>query len=740
MAAFPARRVVSKAWLAPAVILCCLILAPVASARSEGIRYARVSPACPLPTPGNATCFAFVRVPVSSAAAGEAGVKPYTINDGASGSGPSGGLTPGQLASAYGYEPTASGSGQTVAIVDAYDDPRIEADLGVFDSEYGISACTKGDGCFAKVSQTGSATLLPAPDPEGWSLEISLDVETAHSVCPKCKILLVEASTPSFKNLGTAEDEAVSLGATEVSNSYGGPEGEVGATEKADYNHPGIVISAATGDYGYNDWTYLNERVKPPGKPNMPATFPTVVAVGGTTLDLTEAGTRESETVWNGNGPFDENEDEGATGGGCSTRFLAQPWQQQAPGYAATGCGGKRVAADVSADGSPSTGFDVYDTYDCGTYCEERGIGEGWLTVGGTSLATPLISSLYALAGGSGGVSYPSVTLYGHLGQASALYDVTEGGNGICDDEGFGCGANAIFGVNVDCEGTSACNAAPGFDGPSGVGTPNGLSLFKPMLPSAAITPPASLAAGVAASFSGAASSDPYPGGSVESYSWSWGDGTPNGSGVVATHAYAAPGDYTVSLTVTDSYGVTSTPVTLPVSVAAGGPSVGPLPAPATPVPAVAAPPTTSPDTGTQGVSGFHAALTPAIPDAELASSTLQVSVSGAVTVKIKCPADVSECSGTITLRTLNAVIAGAGRAASHKPSILTLATGSFKVAGGKLRVITLHLSKKARALLARSHTLRVRATLVARDPQGASHTTRMIVTLHAPKARHQGA
>ncbi|MGD0453417.1 MAG: PKD domain-containing protein [Solirubrobacteraceae bacterium] len=729
MDALRSRRVRLQTWVALAALVCCLTAAPVASANAKpafkGIRYAKVSRVCPPPKPGDATCFALVRVPVSSAAANEPGVRPYTAAAGALESGPAGGLTPAELASAYGYDPTASGAGQTIGIVDAYDDPNIEGDLGEFDKQYGI-AC---DGCFTKVSQTGSTTSLPEVDTTGWSVETSLDVEMAHSTCPKCKILLVEAASASFENLATAVGEAVALGATEVSNSYGGPEVELGATEKAAYNHPGVVISAATGDFGYDGWTELNEEFEPPGRPNMPASFPSVVAVGGTTLHLNEEGKRESETVWNGNGPFDEEEDEGATGGGCSTMFTAQPWQQHAPGFAATGCGSKRLAADVSAVADPRTGFDIYDSYNCGEKCEEFRRGQDWLTIGGTSVATPLISSLYALAGGSGGVSYPALTLYGHLGDSSALYDVTEGGNGICDDEGLACGANAFFGVEVDCEGTTACNAAPGFDGPSGVGTPNGLGVFKPLLPIAAITPPTAPKSGLAATFSGGASSDPYPGGSISSYSWSWGDGTPVSTGAAPTHTYSAPGEYTVTLTVVDNYGLNSVPVTESVKVteepaATKKQEEGPAAK-------------SSGSSGAQEVSGFQMRLAALVPDAELAGTSLQVSASGAVTLKISCPAGETSCSGTVTLRTLSAVIAGGGHAARQKPSVLTLAAGSFTVAGGKVRSVTLHLSAKARALLARARTLRARATLLAHDPQGASHTTRTLVTLRAPKAPH---
>jgi PKD repeat protein len=781
-----------RASAALAVILCCLIAASAASAKTiqapKGILYAKVSRACAAPKPGDAACYALVREPVPSAAAAESGVRPYKANDGALESGPAGGLTPAELASAYGYDPTAGGSGQTIAIVDAYDDPSIEGDLETFDTEYGIAQCTKKNGCLTKVSQTGSTTL-PEADTTGWSVEISLDVEIAHSACPECKILLVEAKNASFQNLATAVKEAVALGATEVSNSYGGPEGELGTTETAAYNQPGVVITAATGDYGYDDWTELNEGFEPPGRPNMPASLPSVVAVGGTTLELNETGKRKSETVWNGNGPLDESEfAEGATGGGCSTLFIAELWQREAPGFGATDCGSKRLTADVSAVADPYTGFDIYDSYNCGEACENFKRGHDWLTIGGTSLSSPLISALYALAGGSNGVSYPSLTLYGHLGESSSLYDVTEGGNGICDDDGLACGANEVFGVNVDCEGTTACNAAPGFDGPSGVGTPNGLSLFEPLLPTAAIAPPTSLKAGVGASFSAAGSRDPYPGATL-SYSWNWGD-TSTGTGAAPSHTYAAPGEYTVTLTVSDSYGFKSTPATTSVQVTArtakelkeeqeakeakereareAKEAKEREEAKAKEVKEQEATKAqeakelreakeakqneeaalkkkleeeaaakSSVNAGSQGVNGFQVHLAPPIPDAQLASTSLQVSRAGTVTLKISCPAGETSCSGTITLRTLTAVIAGDGHAARQKPSVLTLAGGSFTVAGGKVQTLTLHLSVKARALLARTHTLRARATLLAHDLQGATHTTLTIVTLRAPKAAH---
>jgi PKD repeat protein len=794
--------------IAACCCLCYLVAVSSASATPrlafKGTRYSEVSHACPTPKPHSATCLALVRIPVSSAAAGEAGVIPYTAGDGALESGPVGGLTPAELTSAYGFEPTAGGVGQTLAIVDAYDDPSIESDLASFDEQYGIAACTKANGCFTKVSQTGSTTTLPEADTSGWSVEISLDVEVAHSTCPKCKILLVEAKTPSFKNLATAVAEAITMKATEISNSYGGPESELGTTEKSAYDHPGTVIAAATGDSGYYDWTALNEGKEPPELPNMPASLPSVVAVGGTTLELDEAGGRASETVWNGNGRFDESEYiEGATGGGCSTLFSAQRWQLDTPGFADTGCKGKRLAADVAAVADPNTGFDIYDSYNCGEECEDFKRGGDWLTIGGTSLSTPLVSALYALAGGSHGVSYPALTLYGHLGDSTALYDVTEGGDGFCDDNGFACEADAVFGADVDCEGTTACNAAPGYDGPSGVGTPNSLSLFEPLLPTAAIAPPNAAKVGVAASFSGAVSSDPYPGGSITNYSWSWGDGTPASSGVMPTHTYAVPGEYTLTLTVTDGYGLTSAPVVQQVDVvertrqeleeeanatkhaeeelAAKKRAEEELAAKQKAEEQAIAKKAEAEATekkaeeklieveheeavarakheaerqaeaiaikkheeeaakavASQGVSGFKTSLVPVVPDAQLASTSLQVNAAGLLTLRISCPDGESSCVGSVSLRTLSAVSASR-RQDPAKPSVLTLAAGSFSVPGGEVRTVTLHLSEQARALLARSRTLRARVTLLAHDSAGAGHTTQTLVTLRAPTVRRR--
>jgi hypothetical protein len=452
-----------RAWASP----------PISQA---GMLHAKVRQICPAPKPGDAACFALALAPAPASAVG---ARPYQAGAGALSRGPAGGLTPADLASAYGYIPSIGGAEQTVALVDAYDDPDIEKDLGAFDSEYGLAACTKANGCFKKVSQTGSTTSLPPKDKVGWSLEMSIDVEMAHSVCESCKILLVEAESESLANLAASVNEAVMLGASEVSNSYGAPESQMGASEQAAYNHPGVVIAAAAGDSGYLNWDYVADFLAAPGMPNAPASLPTVVAVGGTSLKLKTNGTRKSETVWNDSGRPSHKEFKrfSATGGGCSTLFTAPSWQQNAPGWTSTACGTKRLDNDTSAVADPYTGFDIYDSY-----VYEPAFTPGWLTVGGTSLSSPLITALYSLAGGSHGASYPAATLYTHFGEASALHDLTKGGNGYCDGEEAGpCGEPAINEElgDIDCEDTTACDAALGLDGPSGVGTPNGLSAFN---------------------------------------------------------------------------------------------------------------------------------------------------------------------------------------------------------------------------------------------------------------------
>ncbi len=675
--------------------------------------YGRLRHACSAPSRLDAACFAVLRLPVAATQASSAGVQPYTVGAGATSHGEAGGLTPEDLETAYGFS-SEGGSGQTVAIVDAYDDPDIAADLASFDAHYGIHECGE---CFRVVNQEGNSNPLPNDDTSGWSVEISLDVETVRAVCHGCRILLVDAKTPSYPNLAAAENTAALLGAREISNSYGGPEQGVQLNKTASaYEHPGVVVAAATGDDGWEDWNLdLTESGE---AANAPATLPDVVSVGGTSLELESDGARERETVWNDYGEegFLGLEVPGyATGGGCSELFAAQPWQLRAPGFSATGCGGRRLAADIAADADPFTGLDVYDSYEFCTAktCREPFLAEGdWHTVGGTSLATPLIAAMYALAGGANGAGYPAVSLYGHLGQAS-LYDVTQGGSGFCDALPASiCGHpnSESGGYLLDCEGTTSCDAAVGYDGPSGVGTPNGLEAFKPRLPVAAITAPPAPREGVAASFSGVSSTDPYPGGRIASWHWAWGDGTES-SGAEPSHVFAKSGEYQVSLTVTDEYGLSSSTTRKvgvePVSVQ--GHEAHEREAEA---PQKLASETVSPSLG---VESFKASAT---PDVTLSARSYKVSPAGLLIVKLSCPSGERTCSGTIVLH----IHRGHGTA--------RIAIASFSLAGGASTDVRLHLSRIARTLLAGGHRLSASVTIQASDPTGASHTTTATVSL----------
>ena len=333
----------------------------------------------------------------------------------ASGQSPSG-YGPSDLQSAYNLPSSSAGSGQTVAVVDAQDDPNAASDLNAYRSQYGLPACTASTGCFRKVDQNGG-TSYPSAN-SGWAEEESLDVDMVSAVCPNCHILLVEAKSSTTSDLGTAVDQAVKLGAKYVSNSYGGSEdsSETGADQY--FNHPGVAVTASAGDSGYGV--------------SYPAASPYVTAVGGTTLNRNASTSRGwSETAWG------SQLGSQGTGSGCSGYEPKPSWQKDA------GCA-KRTDNDVSAVADPNTGVAIYDTYQ----------QSGWVEVGGTSASSPIIASVYALAA-SPGSGVPAQTPYQHT---SALNDVTSGSDGLCTNY--------------------LCNAGTGYDGPTGLGTPNGLTAF----------------------------------------------------------------------------------------------------------------------------------------------------------------------------------------------------------------------------------------------------------------------
>jgi subtilase family serine protease len=377
------------------------VLAPVASARS-------FRAACGTPAPRHARCDAEV---VTSAPSSAGVAAAPLVTAAPSGYGPS------DLASAYNLlaaSGAGAGAGQTVAIVDAYDDPNAEADLGVYRSRYGLTACTTANGCFRKVNQTGGTTP-PAAD-AGWAQEISLDLDMVAAICPNCHILLVEASSSSFTDLAAAVDRAVTMGATQVSNSYGGSEYSGEVSGQSHYNHPGVDITVSTGDSGYGV--------------QFPASSQYVTAVGGTSLSRVAGSRGWSEVAWSG------------AGSGCSAYISKPSWQTD------TGCA-KRAVADVSAVADPNTGVAVYDSY---------GGSGGWMIFGGTSVAAPVVASIDALAGGRSPASTYGSFAYNNR---TRFNDVTSGSNGSCG-------------------GSYLCTGVVGYDGPTGIGTPNGVAGVPP--------------------------------------------------------------------------------------------------------------------------------------------------------------------------------------------------------------------------------------------------------------------
>jgi subtilase family serine protease len=282
--------------------------------------------------------------------------------------GQAGGYTPGDIATAYGVN-AAGGAGQTIGLVDAYNDPTALNDLDTFDAQYGLApeTTTGSAPSFEKVSVTGSdPSGLPTAVGTGWDGEETLDMEAARGLCHGCRIIMVEVASDGPADLAAGVNEVVALGATVVSNSWGQP--DVAPTTdgrpafNADFDHPGIPILDATGDIGWYGWTQANDNGTPVNKPFTPATLPTVVAVGGTTLTLNADGTRAAETVWNEVGASDHAETGGgASGGGCSLPgyYTAPSWQQAMTNFASLGCGTGRSATDVAVDADASTGYDL---------------------------------------------------------------------------------------------------------------------------------------------------------------------------------------------------------------------------------------------------------------------------------------------------------------------------------------------------------------------------------------------
>ncbi|MBY8881481.1 S53 family peptidase [Actinacidiphila acidipaludis] len=390
-------------------------------ASAAGTRAADTVDVCGAATPGFARCLAQVRTdvhggtgPRGRAARTAAGADPADLPDG---------LSPSDLHAAY-QLPLTGGDDQTVAIVDAGSYAGAESDLAVYRATYGLPACTTANGCFRQVDQRGQAT--PQPD-EGWGIEIALDLDMVSAACPSCHILLVGADSPAVGDLAASVDTAVALGADEVSNSYGATEYNGVAAHAADYAHPGVAILASSGDSGYT-------------VPSVPAVYTSVIAVGGTSLSRSAGARGWTETAWS------------RAGSGCSAWIDKPAWQtdENCPG---------RTTADVSAVADPQTGPAVYFTNPNGGgggHVAATAIDPGWTIVGGTSASSPFLAGVIGLAGNPG--RYPDASsFYTH---AADLNDVVGGANG------------------PDCGGDYQCNAVPGYDGPTGNGTPRGIAAF----------------------------------------------------------------------------------------------------------------------------------------------------------------------------------------------------------------------------------------------------------------------
>ena len=342
------------------------------------------------------------------------------------------GYGPSDLQSAYKLAGT-SGHGRTVAIVDAMDDPNAQSDLASYRKAYGLPACTTANGCLTKVNQNGKTAPMPAGD-YGWAEEISLDLDMVSATCPTCHIALVEANGTDVTSLSKAERTAAAIpGVVAVSNSWGGSESSSTLAADSAFQHSGVAVTASSGDSGYS------------GGVSWPASSRYVTAVGGTSLSKASNSRGWTETAWSG------------SGSGCSANEPKPSWQHD------SGCA-RRTVADVASVADPNTGVGIYDTYNsCGSssLCDveiQLGVAQGldgWAQVGGTSASSPMIASVYALAGNTASTVYGSYP-YSHR---SSLYDVTSGTTGSCSP-------------------SYLCTAGPGYDGPTGLGTPHGTGGF----------------------------------------------------------------------------------------------------------------------------------------------------------------------------------------------------------------------------------------------------------------------
>lgn len=413
---------------APAPVSPGFVAAPRVAPAGSGLRQV-----CPTPTrPGQMTCMALL--PARSRPAGSGRLAGRSASVPAAASPPAGAYAPAVLQQAYRLRDAAAtkpgGGTDTVAVVDAYNDAHAIADLTVYRAKYGLPFCTAFSDCARVVNQSGGSKL-PAADPTGaWELEESLDLDMVSAICPYCHILLVEARSASIADLAQAVRYAAAH-ASAVSNSWGSGAEFVGenAFDNA-FFQPGVAITASAGDDGYGT--------------QFPAASPYVTAVGGTSLQGASATSAGRQTAWEG------------TGSGCSVLEPQASWQHNESGFPAD-CP-NRTETDVSAVADPNPGVAVYDTVNFGSAAPK------WTSVGGTSVAAPIVAAAYALADistgqpGSGLVPGTMPAAYPYASRLD-FTDITSGSNGSCPaPRGY------------------LCRAEQGYDGPTGLGTPKGLA------------------------------------------------------------------------------------------------------------------------------------------------------------------------------------------------------------------------------------------------------------------------
>jgi subtilase family serine protease len=321
----------------------------------------------------------------------------------------------------------------TIAIIDAYGYAALESDLAMYRATFGLSACSISNGCLRIVNQAGQASPLPAGPPadDDWTIETALDVDMASAMCPNCDLLVIQGDDPTSNGMLIAQNTAAQLGASVISDSWGGPESpppDDPSSLEVFFNHPGIATFVAGGDDGFDDQLSANGT-----GPDYPGTSAFVISVGGTHLVKDTSARGWHETTW---APVAGNAKQGAGGSACSLSIAKPAYQTASP------CAFK-ATTDVAAVADPATGLAVYNA-----------ANGGWLELGGTSAAAPMVAALFAAAGLGAEVSGAYLAT-----NAANLNDVTTGSNGTCGTD------------------TLLCNAAVGWDGPTGYGTPNAKAL-----------------------------------------------------------------------------------------------------------------------------------------------------------------------------------------------------------------------------------------------------------------------